>query len=50
MALSAASDSGRSATQHEWDAVLMVILDQNFDAVEIYEAGSARRRRRAYNT
>lgn len=23
---------------HEWDAVLMVILDQNFDAVEIYEA------------
>lgn len=24
--------------EKEWDAVLMVILDQNFDAVEIYEA------------
>jgi hypothetical protein len=23
---------------HEWDAVLMVILDQNFEAVEIHEA------------
>ena len=23
---------------HEWDAVLIVILDQNCDAVEIYEA------------
>jgi hypothetical protein len=29
---------GSIRTEHEWDAVLMVILDQNFDAVEIYEA------------
>lgn len=29
---------GSIKTAHEWDAVLMVILDQNFDAVEIYEA------------
>ncbi len=25
----------------EWDAVLMVLLDQNFDAIEIYEAERA---------
>lgn len=29
---------GSIRTEHEWDAVLMVILDQNLDAVEIYEA------------
>jgi len=25
----------------DWDAVLMVLLDENFDALEIYEAGRA---------
>lgn len=29
---------GSIRMEKEWDAVLMVILDQNFDAVEIYEA------------
>jgi hypothetical protein len=29
---------GSIRTEKEWDAVLMVLLDQNFDAVEIYEA------------
>jgi hypothetical protein len=29
---------GTIRTDKEWDAVLMVLLDQNFDAVEIYEA------------
>lgn len=32
---------GSIRTEKEWDAVLMVILDQNFDAVEIYEAERA---------
>lgn len=29
-------------TNHEWDAVLMVLLDHNFDATEIYEAPPAK--------
>ena len=29
---------GSIRTQHEWDAVLMVLLDQNFNAMAIYEA------------
>ncbi len=29
---------GSIKVDKEWDAVLMVLLDQNFDAVEIYEA------------
>jgi hypothetical protein len=29
---------GSIILEKEWDAVLLVILDQNFDAVEIYEA------------
>ncbi len=29
---------GSIRIEKEWDSVLMVILDQNFDAVEIYEA------------
>ena len=29
---------GSIRTQHEWDAVLMVLLDENLDAVAIYEA------------
>ena len=29
---------GSIRIEKEWDAVLMVLLDQNFDAVEIYEA------------
>ena len=28
-------------TEKEWDAVLMVLLDQNFDALEIHEAQRA---------
>jgi hypothetical protein len=28
-------------TEKEWDAVLMVLLDQNFDAFEIHEAQRA---------
>ena len=29
---------GTIRTEQEWDAILMVLLDQNFDAVEIYQA------------
>lgn len=29
---------GSIRTAHEWDAVLMVILDRNFDAVEVCDA------------
>jgi hypothetical protein len=29
---------GSIRTDKEWDSVLMVLLDENFDAVEIYEA------------
>jgi hypothetical protein len=29
---------GSICIEKQWDAVLMVLLDQNFDAVEIYEA------------
>jgi hypothetical protein len=29
---------GSIRIEKEWDAVLMVLLDQNFDAIEIYEA------------
>ena len=29
---------GSIRIEKEWDAVLMVLLDQNFDALEIYEA------------
>jgi Family of unknown function (DUF6998) len=29
---------GSIRTEHDWDAVLMVLLDGNFDALEIYEA------------
>lgn len=29
---------GSIRTEHDWDAVLMVLLDRNFDALEIYEA------------
>jgi hypothetical protein len=29
---------GSIDTEKEWDAVLMVLLDENFDATEIYEA------------
>jgi hypothetical protein len=32
---------GSIRTEHEWDAVLMVLLDQNLDAVTIYEADRA---------
>lgn len=32
---------GSIRVQKDWDAVLMVLLDQNFDAVEIYEAERA---------
>lgn len=32
---------GSIRVNHDWDAVLMVILDQNFDAIEIYEADRA---------
>jgi hypothetical protein len=32
---------GSIRLEHEWDAVLMVILDERFDAVEIYEADRA---------
>ena len=32
---------GSIKLNNEWDAVLMVVLDQNFDAVEIYEAERA---------
>jgi hypothetical protein len=30
---------GSIRTEHEWDAVLMVLLDHEFNATEIYEAG-----------
>jgi hypothetical protein len=33
---------GRIDTRKEWDAVLMVLLDENFDATEIYEADRKR--------
>ncbi|PYX26456.1 MAG: hypothetical protein DMG82_01400 [Acidobacteria bacterium] len=29
---------GRIDRKKDWDALLMVLLDENFDAVEIYEA------------
>ncbi len=32
---------GSIRVEKEWDAVLMVLLDQNFDAVEIFEAERA---------
>ena len=32
---------GSIRVEKDWDAVLMVLLDQNFDAVEIYEADRA---------
>jgi hypothetical protein len=32
---------GSIKIQREWDAVLMVLLDENFDAIEIYEAERA---------
>lgn len=32
---------GSIDTQKEWDAVLMVLLDENFDATAIYEADRA---------
>ena len=32
---------GSIDTEKEWDAVLMVLLDENFDATEIYEASRA---------
>jgi hypothetical protein len=33
---------GSIRIEKEWDAVLMVLLDQNFDAIEIYEAERTR--------
>ncbi len=32
---------GPIRTDHDWDAVLMVLLDQNLEATEIYEADRA---------
>lgn len=33
---------GSIRTTHDWDAVLMVLLDHKFDATEIYEASRAK--------